>query len=97
MLLSSNQSSRSGGIQRILYAIFKDKRPAIIISLVLIFILGAYLRFDFITSVKHNVTHDTKGYDILVRQLFDDGVYAYKDTKPNAQVTPGYPYVYVNC
>lgn len=91
ILLSGNKSNQTGVLQRISYAIFKDKRPAVIISLVVIFILGAYLRFDFITSVKHNVTHDTKGYDILVRQLFDDGVYAYKDTKPNAQVTPGYP------
>ncbi|MCC3375861.1 glycosyltransferase family 39 protein [Cohnella sp. REN36] len=53
--------------------------------------LAAFLRLDFITSVSHKVSHDTINYDIMVRQLLEQGVYAYKDTKPNAQVTPGYP------
>ncbi|QGG58076.1 ArnT family glycosyltransferase [Paenibacillus sp. B01] len=53
--------------------------------------LGAWLRVDFLVSVSHHVTHDTKNYDIMVRQLLEQGVYGYKSIEPNAQVTPGYP------
>lgn len=54
-------------------------------------ILATYLRVDFIRSVQHHLSHDSINYDIMVRQLLESGVYAYKDTQPNAQVTPGYP------
>ncbi|QJC53761.1 hypothetical protein HGI30_21035 [Paenibacillus albicereus] len=59
--------------------------------LALVIGLGAWLRFDFLVSVSHLVSHDTKNYDIMVRQLLEQGVYGYKSTEPNAQVTPGYP------
>ncbi|WP_234404975.1 ArnT family glycosyltransferase [Paenibacillus bouchesdurhonensis] len=65
-------------------------RLAIILS-VLIFVLAAFLRIDFLTSVNHKVSHDSIYYDEMVRQLLETGIYAYKDTEPNAQVTPGYP------
>jgi 4-amino-4-deoxy-L-arabinose transferase-like glycosyltransferase len=68
----------------------KIKKPATII-LILIFILGIYLRVDFVTSVSHKQSHDTINYDKMVRQLLEDGVYAYKETTSNARVTPGYP------
>ncbi|MFD3257824.1 ArnT family glycosyltransferase [Paenibacillus lentus] len=59
--------------------------------IVLIIALAAYLRIDFLVSVNHKVSHDSVHYDEMVRQLLEKGIYAYKDTEPNAQVTPGYP------
>ncbi|MDR0267661.1 glycosyltransferase family 39 protein [Paenibacillus sp.] len=67
------------------------KKPLFIMLFLLIFALATYLRLDFLTSVNHHITHDTLNYDIMVRQLLEKGIYAYKDTQPNAQVTPGYP------
>ncbi|WP_054958544.1 ArnT family glycosyltransferase [Paenibacillus dakarensis] len=67
------------------------KKPLIITMVILIFALAAFYRLDFVASVKHKVSHDTVNYDIMVRQLLEDGIYAYKDTEPNARVTPGYP------
>lgn len=61
------------------------------IAIVLIFLLAAWLRVDFLTSVKHTVSHDTKYYDEMVHRLLDKGIYAYKEEVPNARVTPGYP------
>lgn len=67
------------------------KKTLLITMIVLVFALAAFLRLDFLVSVNHKVSHDTVNYDIMVRQLLEDGIYAYKDTEPNAQVTPGYP------
>ncbi|WP_225229413.1 ArnT family glycosyltransferase [Paenibacillus gallinarum] len=67
------------------------KKTLLITMIVLIFGLATFLRLDFLVSVNHKVSHDTVNYDIMVRQLLEDGIYAYKDTEPNAQVTPGYP------
>lgn len=64
--------------------------PAVVLLLVIV-VLAAWLRIDFAASVSHRVSHDTIHYDIMVRQWLEEGIYAYKDTKPNAQVTPGYP------
>ncbi len=61
------------------------------ITLIVIFILAAYLRVDFIRSVGHTMPHDSINYDAMVIQLLEKGIYAYKDTSPNAYVTPGYP------
>jgi len=61
------------------------------IALIIIFVIAAYLRVDFIQSVDHTMPHDSINYDAMVRQLLEDGVYAYKDTNSNAYVTPGYP------
>lgn len=59
--------------------------------IVLIFLLAFWLRADFLTSVKHNISHDTKYYDEMVHRLLDKGIYSYKEEVPNARVTPGYP------
>ncbi|QJD84228.1 ArnT family glycosyltransferase [Cohnella herbarum] len=61
------------------------------IVLLLIMLVAAFLRFDFLVSVNHHNSHDTVNYDIMVRQLLEEGVYAYKSTEPNAQVSPGFP------
>ncbi|WEK53055.1 MAG: glycosyltransferase family 39 protein [Candidatus Cohnella colombiensis] len=61
------------------------------VVLVLIFIVAAYFRFDFLISTNHHNSHDTVHYDKMVRQLLEDGVYAYKSEQPNAKVPPGYP------
>lgn len=71
--------------------VFTYKKPLLITLMILIFGLAVYLRLDFLISVKHLVSHDTLNYDIMVRQLLEKGIYAYKDFTPNAQVTPGYP------
>lgn len=71
--------------------LFAHKKTLLITIFVLIFALAAYVRLDFLLSVTHKVSHDTLNYDIMVRQLLEKGIYAYKDTQPNAQVTPGYP------
>lgn len=70
----------------------KKRLPLTVILFCLIMLIGAYLRVDFIRSVNHHLSHDSIHYDIMVRQLLETGVYAYKDTVPNAQVTPGYPW-----
>ncbi|MCU6709058.1 glycosyltransferase family 39 protein [Paenibacillus sp. J5C_2022] len=68
------------------------KRSKIVpIVLIAILLLAAYLRIDFVRSVAHVMPHDSINYDLMVRQLLEQGVYAYKDTSPNARVTPGYP------
>ncbi|MDR9857765.1 glycosyltransferase family 39 protein [Paenibacillus sp. VCA1] len=67
------------------------KKPLFMMLVLLIFALATYLRLDFLVSVNHHVSHDTINYDATVRQLLEKGIYAYKDTQPNAQVTPGYP------
>ncbi|WP_152391957.1 ArnT family glycosyltransferase [Paenibacillus guangzhouensis] len=67
------------------------KKTLLVLLILLIFTLATYLRLDFLVSVNHHVSHDTKNYDVMVRQLLEKGIYAYKDTEPNAQVTPGYP------
>jgi 4-amino-4-deoxy-L-arabinose transferase-like glycosyltransferase len=59
--------------------------------LTIILVLAAYLRVDFLRSVNHHIPHDTKNYDIMVRQLLEQGVYGYKSTESNAQVMPGLP------
>lgn len=61
------------------------------IAVVLIFLLAFWLRADFLTSVKHNISHDSKYYNEMVHRLVDKGIYAYKEEVPNARVTPGYP------
>ncbi|MFS0724771.1 ArnT family glycosyltransferase [Paenibacillus sp. 1P07SE] len=61
------------------------------ITLLVILAAAAILRFDFLFSTSHQVSHDTIHYDAMVRQLLEEGIYAYKSTEPNAQVTPGYP------
>ncbi|GGG20462.1 hypothetical protein GCM10010913_48390 [Paenibacillus aceti] len=58
---------------------------------ILIFAVALFIRIDFVNSVKHHVPHDSLNYDIMVRQLLEKGVYAYKSEEPNAQVSPGYP------
>ncbi|WP_237690769.1 ArnT family glycosyltransferase [Paenibacillus caui] len=67
------------------------KKPLLMLLIFLIFTLATYLRLDFLASVNHHISHDTLNYDVMVRQLLEKGIYAYKDTEPNAQVTPGYP------
>lgn len=67
------------------------KNKAWTIAIVLIFLLAGWLRADFLTSVKHTVSHDTKYYDEMVHRLIDKGIYAYKEEVSNARVTPGYP------
>ncbi|WP_246029264.1 ArnT family glycosyltransferase [Paenibacillus humicus] len=70
----------------------KKSSPKIVLLLLLAVVgLGAFLRMDFVLSVSHKVSHDTVNYDIMVRQLLDKGIYAYKSGESNAQVTPGYP------
>ncbi|MCD9022989.1 ArnT family glycosyltransferase [Cohnella silvisoli] len=61
------------------------------LAVVLIFVLAAFLRFDFLASANHHNSHDTVNYDIMVRQWLEKGVYAYKSEEPNAQVSPGFP------
>ncbi|WP_169084454.1 phospholipid carrier-dependent glycosyltransferase [Paenibacillus sp. PL91] len=68
------------------------KNKAWTIAIVLIFLLASWLRADFLTSVKHTVSHDTKYYDEMVHRLLDKGIYAYKEEVSNARVTPGYPF-----
>jgi 4-amino-4-deoxy-L-arabinose transferase-like glycosyltransferase len=58
-----------------------------------IMLLAVIVRYYFLVSVDHKITHDTKYYDLLVRQLLEKGVYAYKSTEPNAKVTPGFPLI----
>ncbi|MBW7475104.1 glycosyltransferase family 39 protein [Paenibacillus oenotherae] len=65
-------------------------QPAILLLIVIV-ALAAWLRIDFVASVSHHVSHDTIHYDAMIRQWLESGIYAYKDTEPNAQVTPGYP------
>ncbi|MGO4692772.1 phospholipid carrier-dependent glycosyltransferase [Paenibacillus sp. 2TAB26] len=67
------------------------KNKAWTIAIVLIFMLALWLRVDFLTSVKHNISHDSKYYDEMVHRLLDEGIYAYKEEVSNARVTPGYP------
>ncbi|ASS67218.1 MULTISPECIES: glycosyltransferase family 39 protein [unclassified Paenibacillus] len=69
----------------------KNSKKIILLLLLAVVGLGAFLRMDFVLSVDHKVSHDTINYDIMVRQLLDKGIYAYKSEEPNAQVTPGYP------
>jgi 4-amino-4-deoxy-L-arabinose transferase-like glycosyltransferase len=59
--------------------------------IIIIFLLAAYLRFDFLVSVNHHNSHDTVNYDIMVRQLLEEGVYGYKSVESNAKVPPGFP------
>ncbi|WP_195574719.1 ArnT family glycosyltransferase [Paenibacillus sp. 1001270B_150601_E10] len=68
-----------------------SKRWIVIALIIVIFALASFLRIDFLVSVEHKVSHDSVHYDLMVRQLLEKGVYAYKDTEPNAKVTPGYP------
>lgn len=58
-----------------------------------ILVLAGALRLDFLTSVQHTIPHDTFHYDLMVRQWLESGVYAYKDTVSNANVTPGFPLI----
>lgn len=66
-------------------------KKAVWVALAAILLLAVFMRFDFLRSVNHKVSHDTIYYDKMVRQWMESGVYGYKDTKPNALVTPGYP------
>lgn len=68
-----------------------NRQRTVIIAFLLIFALAAYLRFDFLVSVQHKVSHDTVNYDLMVRQLLEHGVYAYGSEESNAKVPPGYP------
>lgn len=56
-------------------------------------LLAAFLRFDFLYSVEHEIPHDTKHYDEMVHQLLEEGIYAYKGAESNAQVAPGFPLI----
>jgi len=61
------------------------------ILFVLIMLLGAFLRFDFVNNVTQKDSHDTINYDVMVKQIIEKGIYAYKDEVSNAQVMPGFP------
>lgn len=63
----------------------------IYVLLSIILLLALYVRLDFLLSVEHHIPHDTKHYDVMVKQLLENGIYAYKSTQPNAQVAPGFP------
>lgn len=58
-----------------------------------IMLAAAFLRIDFLLSVHHDIPHDTRHYDEMVRQLLERGIYAYKGTESNAQVAPGFPLI----
>ncbi|MDQ0113629.1 glycosyltransferase family 39 protein [Paenibacillus harenae] len=61
-------------------------------AIAVIFMAGAFLRFDFVAASTHSMkNHDTKYYNLMVQQLLEEGIYAYKDEQPNAKVTPGFP------
>lgn len=75
----------------ILSKTFTYKKPLLIALIILIFGLATFVRIDFLRSAEHEVSHDTINYDLMVKQLLEKGIYAYKDTSSNAQVTPGYP------
>ncbi|GGD57335.1 ArnT family glycosyltransferase [Paenibacillus nasutitermitis] len=70
---------------------FKIMNKTVMAIMLLIAVIAVFLRFDFLLSVSHQVSHDTINYDVMVRQLLDKGIYAYKSTESNAQVSPGYP------
>lgn len=70
---------------------YRGNKPAVIILLLVIFILAAYLRVDYLRSVQHTVSTDSKQYDIMVKQILEKGVYGYRSTESNAQVSPGLP------
>ncbi|MGE6230129.1 ArnT family glycosyltransferase [Paenibacillus chitinolyticus] len=61
------------------------------VALLVILIVGGWLRVDFLRSVEHGMSPDAINYDTMTRQLLEDGIYAYGDTKPNAKIAPGYP------
>ncbi len=72
----------------------KDKSK--IIHLAVLFIILALalgLRINYIkTDTFTPLQYDAKYYDIMARQIADTGVVGYKSDKPNAYVTPGYPF-----
>ncbi|MEC0248246.1 glycosyltransferase family 39 protein [Paenibacillus chitinolyticus] len=68
-----------------------NRKKRVWAALVVIFLLAAYVRIDFLRSVDHEMPHDSLNYDKMVRQLLETGVYAYNGETPNALVTPGYP------
>lgn len=61
------------------------------ILFVLIMLLGAFLRFDFVNNVSQKDSHDTINYDVMVKRIIEKGIYAYKEETSNARVTPGFP------
>jgi 4-amino-4-deoxy-L-arabinose transferase-like glycosyltransferase len=63
------------------------------IAFAAIMLAAALLRIDFLLSVRHEIPHDTRHYDEMVRRLLERGIYAYKGTEPNAQVAPGFPLI----
>jgi hypothetical protein len=54
--------------------------------------LALILRLEYVLTVKHPpIEYDQLNYTKTAIQLLDNGVYAYRDTKPNSLVTPGFP------
>jgi 4-amino-4-deoxy-L-arabinose transferase-like glycosyltransferase len=54
--------------------------------------LALILRLEYVLTVKHPpIKYDQLNYTNTAIQLLDEGVYAYRDTKPNSLVTPGFP------
>lgn len=81
-------------IEEVVYGmkVFKQNQ-IVMIALACIFMMAAFLRIDFVGSVSHNVSHDSKYYDEMTKRMLEKGVYAYKEEVSNARVTPGFPLI----
>ena len=69
----------------------KYYKTIIFLSLIIIFILGLYLRLKFVYGPQMKLSPDAINYDIMVKQFLTKGFLAYRETSSNAYVVPGYP------
>jgi 4-amino-4-deoxy-L-arabinose transferase-like glycosyltransferase len=67
------------------------KNNALLFACMVVVMIGAYLRLDFIRSVNHEMSPDAINYTKMAEQLVEEGIYGYNSENPNAYVTPGYP------
>lgn len=63
------------------------------ISISILVIVALLLRLKFVFGMNHSpLVTDALNYDVMTRQFLDKGFLGYIADKPNAYITPGYPF-----
>lgn len=63
------------------------------LGIALLFLIALLIRFKFVFGLNHpDLVTDAFNYDVMTRQFLDKGFLGYMSDKPNAYITPGYPF-----
>jgi 4-amino-4-deoxy-L-arabinose transferase-like glycosyltransferase len=77
-------------------SLFKNKMYPLLLGLLIIFGLALRILYTFKTA-QPPLIFDQLEYTKTAIQWIETGIYSYRNTEPNALVTPGYPWFLIVC